>query len=114
MEVLSIAGLIILNGFFSMSELALVSARKFKLEKAARKGSKKAQRSLKLAENSNTFLSTVQLGITLIGILTGIFSGKSMTEGLTVFYESISFLEPYAGSLAVLSVVLLMTYLTIA
>lgn len=113
MEVFIIAGLIILNGFFSMSELALVSSRKFKLEKAARKGNKNAQRALKLAENPNTFLSTVQIGITLIGILTGIFSGKSMTEGLTVFYESKSFLEPYAGSLAVLSVVLLITYLTI-
>ena len=75
MEILIILFLILLNGIFSMSEIALVSARKFKLESAAKKGNSNARRALALANNPNTFLSTVQIGITLIGILTGIFSG---------------------------------------
>ena len=73
MEILIILLLILLNGVFSMSEIALISARKNRLETAAKKGSKKAQAALDLANSPNKLLSTVQIGITLIGILTGIF-----------------------------------------
>ena len=65
-----------------MSEIALVSARKFKLENSAKKGNSNARQALQLANNPNTFLSTVQIGITLIGILTGIFSGEKIEEDL--------------------------------
>ena len=79
-EIFLILGLIILNGLFSMAEIALVSARKARLEAQAAKGSEEARRALDLANNPDTFLSTVQIGITLIGILTGIFSGEKLKD----------------------------------
>ncbi len=113
MEFLIIAALIILNGIFSMSEIALVSSRKFKLEADVKKGNKNAQKALDLANKPNTFLSTVQIGITLIGILTGIFSGQSLTRDLTIFISKVSILSSYADSLAVVTVVVVITYLSI-
>ncbi|MFC5284194.1 hemolysin family protein [Pedobacter alpinus] len=113
MEVLIIVVLILLNGVFSMSEIALVSSKKFKLETAAKKGNKKAKKAFELANSPNTFLSTVQIGITLIGILTGIFSGNSFTAVLTEWYKRFDFLTAYADSLAVITVVVVITYLTI-
>lgn len=113
MEFLIIAALILLNGVFSMSEIALVSSRKFKLEADAKKGDIKALKALNLANSPNTFLSTVQIGITLIGILTGIFSGQSLTTDLTTFFQTIPLLSPYANPLAVVTVVVIITYLTI-
>jgi putative hemolysin len=113
MEFLIIAVLIILNGVFSMSEIALVSSRKFKLEVEAKKGNKNARKALDLADNPNTFLSTVQIGITLIGILTGIFSGQSMTSDLTAFFYQFPFLSDYASTLGMITVVVIITYLTI-
>ena len=77
MEILMIIGLILLNGIFSMSEISLVSARKFKLENAAKKGNVNAKKALDLANSPNTFLSTVQIGITLIGIVSGAVSGAT-------------------------------------
>lgn len=70
MEILIIIGFILLNGFFAMAEIAVVSARKSKLVGEAKSGSKSAASALKLIEDPNKFLSTVQIGITLIGILT--------------------------------------------
>ena len=75
MERFIIICLILLNGFLSMSEIALVSARKARLEIEAKHGNKSAQLALKLANEPDHFLSTVQIGITLIGILTGLYSG---------------------------------------
>src|SRR5690606_26208752 len=113
MEFLIIAVLILLNGIFSMSEIALVSSRKFKLKVEAKRGNKNAKKALDLAENPNTFLSTVQIGITLIGILTGIFSGQSLTNDFTAFYSKIPFLSDYAGTLGMITVVVIITYITI-
>ena len=113
MEILIIAFLILLNGIFSMSEIALVSSRRFKLEAAVKKGNKGAQRALKLAGNPNTFLSTVQIGITLIGILTGLYSGDKITDDLRAFVERIDMLKPYSESLAVGLVVIIITYFSI-
>lgn len=113
MELLIIAALIILNGVFSMSEIALVSSRKFKLEADAKDGNRKARKALDLANNPNTFLSTAQIGITLIGILTGIFSGQSLINDLTVFFSNISFLFAYANSLGLITVVVIITYFSI-
>ena len=71
MEVFIIIGLILLNGILSMSEIAMVSARKPRLEADAKRGSRAAKTALKLSGNPDVFLSTIQIGITLIGILTG-------------------------------------------
>ena len=113
MEILIILFLILLNGIFSMSEIALVSARKFKLEKSARKGNSNAKKALELANNPNTFLSTVQIGITLIGILTGIFSGEKITDDLRNYIETIDFLQPYSQTIAVTIIVIVVTFLSI-
>lgn len=113
MEILIILFLILLNGIFSMSEIALVSSRKFKLEAAARKGNSNARKALELANNPNTFLSTVQIGITLIGILTGIFSGDTITVSLRQSIEKIDLLRPYANTIAVAAVVVAVTFLSI-
>jgi putative hemolysin len=113
MEILIIFILILLNGVFSMSEISLVSARKFKLETAAKKGSKNARAALALSNNPNTFLSTVQIGITLIGILTGIFSGETITDNLKLTIEKIEFLRPYANTIAVILIVIIVTFFSI-
>ena len=81
-EVFIILGLIFLNGLFSMAEIALVSARKARLEAQSQKGDPDAAKALELANNPDSFLSTVQIGITLIGILTGIYSGDSFKKPL--------------------------------
>ena len=113
MEILIIALLILLNGVFSMSEISLVSARKFKLEVAAKNGNSGARKALLLADNPNTFLSTVQIGITLIGILTGIYSGQKITDDLERLVGSVTPLQPYAHSIAVGLVVIILTYFSI-
>ncbi|EOR93383.1 Hemolysin containing CBS domains [Arcticibacter svalbardensis MN12-7] len=113
MEILIIALLIILNGVFSMSEIALVSSRRFTLESAANKGNKNARKALELAGNPNTFLSTIQLGITLIGILTGIFSGEKLTAEFIFYLNQIPFLAPYAHTLSVIFIVFIITYFSI-
>ena len=113
MEILIILFLILLNGVFSMSEIALISARKNRLENAAKKGNKNAKVALDLANSPNTFLSTVQIGITLIGILTGIFSGDKITTDVRVFVESFAILKPYAESVAVGIVVVVLTFFSL-
>lgn len=113
MEILVIALLILLNGVFSMSEIALVSSRRFTLENAAKKGNKKAGKALILADNPNTFLATVQIGITLIGILTGIFSGEKLTADLTEIINNIELLAPYSETLTVIIIVIILTYFSI-
>ena len=113
MEILIILFLIILNGVFSMSEIALISARKNRLENAAKKGNQSAQVALDLANSPNKFLSTVQIGITLIGILTGIFSGDTITTDVQLFVEGFSSLKPFANSIAVGIVVLVLTFFSL-
>lgn len=113
MEILIILFLIILNGIFSMSEIALVSARKNRLETAAKKGNKNAQTALDLANSPNKFLSTVQIGITLIGILTGIYSGDKITKDVEVFISGFEIFKPFAHSLAVGIVVVILTFFSL-
>ena len=105
--------LILLNGIFSMSEMALVSARKFKLEKEKKNGASGAKTALELSENPNKFLSTVQIGITLIGILLGIFSGDTLTKNLAEFLVQFSFIKPYATTVASVLMVIIITYFSI-
>ena len=113
MEILIIFFLILLNGVFSMSEIALISARKNRLETAAKKGNKNAQIALDLANAPNKFLSTVQIGITLIGILTGIYSGDKITHDVEAFIMGFQVLKPFAPSIAVGIVVVILTFFSL-
>ena len=96
-----------------MSEIALISARKNRLESAAKKGNKNAQIALDLANSPNKFLSTVQIGITLIGILTGIYSGDKITKDVELFISSVEILKPFAHPLSVGIVVLILTFFSL-
>lgn len=96
-----------------MSEIALISARKNRLETAAKKGNASAQAALNLANSPNKFLSTVQIGITLIGILTGIYSGDKVTDDVEAFVLTIEPLEPYANNVAVGIVVVILTFFSL-
>jgi putative hemolysin len=96
-----------------MSEIALISARKNRLETSAKKGNKSAQAALDLANAPNKFLSTVQIGITLIGILTGIYSGDKITTDVQTFVAGFAILKPYASSIAVGVVVVVLTFFSL-
>ncbi|MGE7776900.1 hemolysin family protein [Chitinophaga sp. NPDC101104] len=113
MEVVIILVLILLNGIFSMAEIALVSARKARLESAAKQGDEKARAALKLSNNPDTFLSTVQIGITLIGILTGLYSGEQLKEDVKGFVMQMPALVPYANAIATAIIVICVTYFTL-
>ncbi|MBE6302173.1 MAG: HlyC/CorC family transporter [Parabacteroides distasonis] len=113
MEIFIIIGLILLNGLLSMSEIALVSARKARLEIEAKHGNKAAQMALKLANEPDHFLSTVQIGITLIGILTGLYSGEAFAHDFAEYVKLIPFLEPYALGVSETVIVIVVTYLTL-
>ena len=112
-EILIILVLIIANGVFSMSEMAIVSARKVRLQQLANQGDIKAKAALKLAESPNHFLSTVQVGISLIGILTGAFGGATIANRLAIYVKLVPFLAPYSEPLSFGIVVLLITYLSL-
>jgi putative hemolysin len=113
LEILFIILLLIANGLFSMSEMAIVSARKARLQKRAEDGEKGARSALDLAENPGTFLSTVQVGITLVGILAGAFGGASISEEIAPMLKAYPRLEPYADNLSFGLVVLVITYLSL-
>jgi len=113
LEIVIIFLLILLNGIFSMSEIALISARKNRLETAAKKGNTSAKTALDLANSPNKFLSTVQIGITLIGILTGIYSGDKITTDVEAFFATYSITFPHAHSLAVGVVVVILTFFSL-
>jgi putative hemolysin len=112
-EILFIVLLIIANGVFSMSEIAIISARKARLQQWANEGNIKALAALELASSPNRLLSTVQIGITLIGILAGVFGGATIAEKLAVRLDSIPILAPYSNAVALGVVVLGITYLTL-
>src|SRR6188474_1474536 len=113
MEILILAALILLNGLFSLAEIALVSARKSRLEIQANKGDKKAKEALNLANKPETFLSTVQMGITVIAIITGIYSGEKITDDLALYLKQWPILEKYSYGIATTIVVIIVTYFTI-
>ena len=108
-----ILGLIILNGLFSMAEIALISARKARLESQAAKGDLKAKAALNLAINPDTFLSTVQIGITLIGLLTGIYSGDKLKQGVVDWLNNFSVMQSYSDGLATVLIVIVLTYFSL-
>src|SRR5688500_18119599 len=112
-ESIVIIFLIIANGLFAMSELAIVAARKSRLRDWAEKGSASARSALELAENPNQFFSTVQIGITLVGILAGAFGGRTLASELSRYLARIPVLEPYSESIALGIVVIGITYLSV-
>jgi len=113
MEILILGLLILLNGFFALSEIALVSSKKARLEQMKIEGKKGAKTALKLLENSENFLSAVQVGITLIGIITGVYGGLNIAEDITPFFQQIKFLETSANEIALATTILVITYFSI-
>ena len=113
MDFIIIIILIILNGIFAMSEIAVISARKSALMKESKEGNKNAKIALSLANYPDKFLSTIQIGITLIGILTGIYSGDTVAKELSNILTKIHIPTVYASSIAKIIVVALVTYLTL-
>lgn len=109
-EVTVILCLLLLNGAFAMSELAVMTARRIRLEHRAEKGDAGARAALELARDPNAFLSTVQIGITLIGTLAGAFGGASLAEELAVPLSRIGWIGEHAESVALGLVVALITY----
>ncbi len=112
-EVFIIILLILLNGAFSMAEISLISARRSSLSSDAKKGNKAARLALRLAEEPDRFLSTVQIGITLIGILTGIYSGNKIAGLFAQSLTEIGVSASYASEIAQILIVILVTYLTL-
>lgn len=113
MDIFILCFLILLNGLFSMSEIALVSARKARLEHLAEKGDKKAKLALELSNHPELFLSAVQIGITLISIITGVYSGERFSKNLQPVFENIPVLQPYAETISTTLIIILVTFLSI-
>ena len=113
MEFLIIILLLILNGVFAMYEIALVSCSKARLETLAAKGSKNARSVMKQLEEPEKFLSTIQIGITLIGILSGAFGGVAIADDLVPLFAKIPGAESYAKDLAMVTTVAVITYLSL-
>jgi putative hemolysin len=112
-EALVILLLIILNGVFAMSEIAVVSARKTRLEQWANEGDGKARAALELANAPNQFLATIQIGITLIGILAGAFGGATIARAIAVGLDEIPIVAPYSRPVSLAIVVLIITFLSL-
>ena len=113
MEILIIFILTLLNGFFALSEIALVSVKKTKIEHLASQGSGRAKTILKLLENPENFLSSIQVGITLIGIVSGAYGGTALTDDLEFHLEKLAFLGAYTHDVALVLVIGCITYFTI-
>ena len=113
MEFLIILLLLLLNGIFAMYELALVSASKARLETMIGKGNKRAKGVLQQLEEPEKFLSTIQIGITLIGIVSGAYGGATLSDEVEPLFRLIPGIEPYAHTLAVATVVVIITYLSL-
>lgn len=113
MEILVILILILINGVFSMSEIALVSARRNRLNFSAQQGSRGAKIAIQLQSSPSKLLSTVQIGITLIGLLTGIYSGEKITQDMEEKILRIPALAPYADTLSVIVVLIIITFFSL-
>ena len=113
MDILLIILLIILNGMFAMSEIALISSRKTRLQHWADEGRSGAARALKMANEPSHFLSTVQVGITLIGVLNGAIGESAIADKLAAYFARIPELAPYSHHLSVALMVLIITYFSL-
>lgn len=112
-EILIIFILVILNGIFALSEIAVITSRRIKLQKMSEEGNKNADVAIELADSPNQFLSTIQVGITMIGILAGAFGGATLAQGIAEYAENIPFLSQYSEAVGFIVVVLIITYLSL-
>lgn len=113
LQIAAILALILANGVFAMSEIAMLSARKTRLQQMAEEGSAGAAEALALLDTPNRFLSTVQIGITLVGVLAGAISGATIGRELGDVLAQIPLLAPYSNAVGVGLVVIVITYLTL-
>jgi putative hemolysin len=112
-EIFVILLLIVANGIFAISEMAVVTARKSRLQEWAHKGNARARVALELANPPNRFLSAVQIGITLMGILAGAYGGTTLAERMAEYFRTIPGLEPYSRTLGFTVVVIIITYFSL-
>ncbi|WP_242492630.1 hemolysin family protein [Methanolobus psychrotolerans] len=112
-EVIIVIILILLNGIFAMSEFALVSSKKTRLKQLAEDGDTGAAAALVISKEVTSFLSTIQIGITLVGILAGAFGGATVAKGLAAYFRGFPSLVPYSNALSIILVVVAITYLTL-
>jgi putative hemolysin len=112
-EILVILVLLLANGVLAMSEIAVVSARKTRLKNLAERGNKRAKAAFRLANEPGVFLSTVQVGISLVGVVAGAFGGATIAVRLEPFLEPLPLVGPYAQGMSVSIVVLGITFLSL-
>lgn len=112
-DIVVVALLIVANGLFAMSELAIISARKVRLQQRAEEGDENSRIALELANSPSHFLSTVQIGITLVGVLSGAFGGATISHEVAKLFRTIPMLAPHSESIALGVVVLIITYFTL-
>ncbi len=113
MEIFILSVLVLLNGFFALSEIALVSSKKPRLEHLRQKKKAGAAIAINLKANSATFLSAIQVGITLIGIVTGVYGGLAIAEDIAPIFERFPMVQIYADEIALVLTVVLITYFSI-
>lgn len=113
MEILVLVILTLLNGFFALSELSIISVRKNRMEQAAKQGNRKARIVMDLLREPEDFLSAIQVGITLIGIISGAYGGAALSDDVKAWMLGVDFLAPYADTLSIVLVIGLITYFTI-
>ena len=107
MELIVLGFLIVLNGFFALSEAALISSKRSRLEQYKIKGKNGAKVALKLLEKSENFLSAIQVGITLIGIVTGVYGGVNIADDITPFFAKYQSISQYAYEISLTITVLI-------
>jgi len=112
-EIIVILVLIAINGYFALSEFAIISAKRARLQQRAEEGDTRAEEAILLAEAPTPFLSTIQIGITLVGIFAGAYGGATLAAALTPFIAAIPLLAPYSELISITIIVLLITYLTL-
>lgn len=113
LEIVIIFFLILINALFSMAEFALVSVKKVRLQQMVERGDVRAGLALKLSEDPNTFLSTIQIGITLVGILAGAYGGAAIAGQMSSSLTGLPYIGQYSSTLALLIVVIIITYFTL-
>ncbi|MBP2657907.1 MAG: corC 1 [Firmicutes bacterium] len=113
LEITIILILIIANGIFAMTEIAIVSSHKARLEKYAAEGSKGAKAALDLANEPTQLLSTVQVGISVIGVVTGAYGGATIAQVLAVYFNAIPLLGAYANAISMVVVIAVITYISL-
>ncbi len=113
MDLILLFALTVTNGVLAMSELAVVSARRVRLQQRADTGDRGASAAIDLADDPNRFLSTVQIGISFIGVLAGAFGGAALADDLANVFAQVDALEPVSSTLGYVGIVLLTTYLSL-